>query len=308
MAIYVLGAYGTNNIGDDAILEGIKTIYPNVIPISHGFCKYNPIHLSAAYENKIFKAGDTLILGGGGLFYSIEAINHWFMLCDLASRSGAEVEIRSVGFEGYLPEFYDLTKKLLSLAKVITTRTKFSTWSVNTIFDTNAIFEPDFATKIKIDNENTIRDKNQRKKIGLVLGGDLNSDYSKIIDMVSSYRNLDFIHIPHSRSQLSWKNNDVIVGEFIKSSLYKGGVEEINNFVQLDHLLDPKEHIERFRNLHGVISQRFHGVVFSGMINVPCAVIPPFTLKAKTSIEYNPNASLLCHEEIGLFLDKILLN
>lgn len=306
---YALGAYGTCNIGDDAILHGILTKAPNLIPIAHSpLCDHSPIFiLDAAADKNLFKKGDTLILGGGGLFYSKLAILDWLKFANNASSSGANFEIRAVGFEDYIDDFYDPTFQLFSLASKITFRTNTSLQIYKNIFPFNAEIESDFATLLKPKFNEYEEVINTRLSVGVVTTGSIHQDYSELISLINHFKNVDFFHIPHSRSPLGWENNDFVVGEYINTFIKKSFKEPITNFYTSSSSINFQDVMNIYKKMNAVISYRFHGVIFSDFFNLSCGVMRAESLKQRSSLEYNKRAVLInTKEDLFEFVNNLI--
>jgi len=310
MTYYAVGAYGTNNIGDDAILEGLVTLYPGLIPISHGYCKNNPvpIYSKELKSDFFFSPEDVLIVGGGGLFYSNEAIGHWLDLAQRAKRLGARIQLRSLGFEDYKPDYLERCFELFSTADIISLRTYTSMDLFKKHFSYECVFEPDFSEALRatIPSKNiTNRKSSMFKRVGLVTTGSIDDNYESLIQFIRSHPECNFIHIPHSRSQFNWRNNDCLVGEYIISGLRPDFLSGTRNFETLDYCNSIKDIFEVYSSLDAVISYRFHGVIFSDFYELPCAVMRPTSLKQQSALQYNSRAFLTySFDELDEFLHK----
>jgi hypothetical protein len=75
--IYACGCWGVGNIGDEAILAGMRLAYPDLIAVSDR--PVEGVHLTHSALEREFAEGDVLITGGGGVFHSEEDVRD-FML------------------------------------------------------------------------------------------------------------------------------------------------------------------------------------------------------------------------------------
>ena len=304
---YALGAFGTLNIGDDAILEGMHQSELNLVPIAHtSFCRHDPLNISSVLSAQIFKPEDTLILGGGGLFYSMEAIKHWLLIARNAVDAGANFEIRAVGFESYEDDWRSEAIELFGLASKITFRSKTSIDLFGEYFDFEASYEKDYATNLKPQYVPPLKKVFQKKKVGIVTTGSLGDDYEDLITLINKNRQIDFFHMPHSRSPLGWENNDFVVGEYIFTNINKVFHQEPVNFYCSTGELDLQKALDMYSEMDAVISYRFHGVIFADFFDLPCAVMRRHALKQISSLEYNPRASLISNSySVQNFLDEV---
>lgn len=100
MAFYAVGAWGLGNIGDDAILDGMKRQYTDLIPVhSAGETApagmVTPEAMMAALTEE-----DTLLLGGGGLFHSGEVVRDILIpFFRTAKETGCRLQVSRCGLE-----------------------------------------------------------------------------------------------------------------------------------------------------------------------------------------------------------------
>ncbi len=106
MASIYIGGYGAGNLGDDLILQSIITDDVDAAVVAYGkplIGERRPyINFETFFNDArpILEKYDTLIFGGGGLFWSHDHIYEMLILALLAKNLGLRVELRRIGLHG----------------------------------------------------------------------------------------------------------------------------------------------------------------------------------------------------------------
>lgn len=281
MAIYAFGAYGTNNLGDDAIFLGLQKTYPNdrVIQV---YVNRPSVMDSIFYDDiraETFTKKDTLIIGGGGLLHCKHAVDDYLRIAKMATTSGAKVLIRKIGTEGLRPDFAAETKELFSLATSASVRSKKSLeyLEYNGISSKKVTVEKDFAYELsgKGRTFKDIRSEFQHQDwplIGLVTAG--NKEGVEAISYVVSELILaevgcNIIHIPHCRSYVNQYNDDLITGEQIWTSIGVYHANKLWRYKTSSMPQDPYELFDRYAQVDGIIGYRYHSFIYSHIMKKP---------------------------------------
>jgi len=275
--IYCLGAYGTNNVGDDAILHGLLKEYPTAIPIVIKK-KYGDRSIPAELllnSVNFFEKGDILIVGGGGIFTTAQSIQTIYKIVESAVNSGARILILKVGLEAFFltNETVGWMKEILKSAHTFSVRSLISKQMSEKLFQLSPVIEKDFAFNIV--------PKTQPKSNDEFLVGISTSDfniemlklYAKFIDEFSKkIPRIKFIAIPHSRSFFQWENNDVVTQNILWSTVNDYSDTICENFILKDYPTSPEELIDFYSHLDCVIAERFHACIFAIINSVPLLV------------------------------------
>jgi hypothetical protein len=146
VSTYAEAAYGTGNLGDDAILAGLRaSISPQTIAVSYhpAIVEQPAIHHDELTEH--IKPGDTFIVGGGGLFFApgnVTALRDRAL--DLKGR-GARIEVRGLGTEGPGEQAVDSARALVAAASCAEVRSRRSMAFLARIGVSGARYAPDLA-------------------------------------------------------------------------------------------------------------------------------------------------------------------
>lgn len=287
---YIFGAFGTNNIGDDAILFGAHKKYTNLGD------KVHPIYVnklvwpnalcydSFLQEDRVhFKAPGRLLIGGGGLLHCQGAVQDYIKLASIAIEDGLSVEIQAIGTEGvsptctYVPE----VKQLCALASQITVRTKCSQNILRGLGIKSSLTQ-DFAYQLRPSIPG-IKYAKPMFPDGITIGIVTSStedytSYTELQDLIRAYTigpsPINFLHIPHSRAYVDPRNNDVICGEWLWSSIYIYHADRESHYKQAPYS-DTLTTLGIYKSLDALITWRFHGLVFSELVNKPCLLAAP---------------------------------
>jgi polysaccharide pyruvyl transferase WcaK-like protein len=323
--VYAYGAYGTNNVGDEAIFQGILEEFGDVIQIFHQRPSHNnAISIGdAVLYTGLFKPGGLLIIGGGGLLYGKEAVETLIQLARNAKARETNVDLLGLGCEAAHEDFFAEIRLLDSLVRNVSVRTRRSAEIYQAITGRMPEVRPDFA--MNLSRKIGLPARRQERKVplvGIVTSGDIRDDLRPLIDaMVSNGRGpigerVNFVHIPHSQSYIDRCNNDVIVGQALRCDFWKAANEgEIQNESKLSVLPyqnDPMEVLKFYSELDGLISARFHGIVFAEIIGLPTLVLPAVPAAAEKNEafirDYCGDRVLLCESprDIAKLLPKLV--
>lgn len=278
--VFSYGSYGSNNVGDEAILEGVRKLYPNCLQFymnrmrnGHGFFP------SEAVRNKgFFRSGDHLVIGGGGLLYNRPTVELMANLAESVTRNGGTVDIGRMGCEAANPSYYDEIRRLFSFAEKITVRSTNSQRIMETITGELYPVEYDFAFNLRGEVPET-SEKYPEVTIGLVTASlDQKSldQISELVSYITKYRSgkkVNIIHFPQSRSYFNEGNNDVIMGERIWIAASMQNARDPSTFRTVPYIEEPVETLRQYKKLDGLISSRYHGLVFAHMCNIPTLAV-----------------------------------
>jgi len=277
--IYLCGMYGVGNLGDNAILHGMLTVYPDAIPLCHHrLVTKNSVAIREVLNNPLqyFNDASILVIGGGGILFDRGSVEFYYNLANVAKKLGSKIEIRGVGCEQIDIEDKETKiylEKLLYISSVIEVRTKRSQKILQNLFErTDIIFSPDYATLInhKDHGNYNVRVKNGIKYIAMALSirNKKEDKYiNKIVDILSyliANSDYNIILVPHSRHQVSGEENDVITNEIIYNRL---GDNKFKNNKQRLFTLDFQEEPESLYGFYNkvdiVIGMRYHSMIFA---------------------------------------------
>jgi polysaccharide pyruvyl transferase WcaK-like protein len=301
--VFAYGSFGSNNVGDEAILEGLKRIYPACIQIYHNKPRSGVGYLpSDILERKVsFRPDDYLIIGGGGLLYDRSTVVLMTRLAKAAQEAGAAVDILRVGCEAAGPDYEKEICELFAYARRITVRSTVSQEIMERISKNRYGVEFDFAFNLskEVDAIPRIRRSNARfATIGIVTASVARAELDLLADFVFSHiRNgaiapARFVHIPHSRSYFDVSNNDCITGHQLWS------LSRTHNSMDADMLAirafdgDPLSVLSYYTQLDGVISARYHGLIFGKLAKVPTLAIGASQIKIRSYIQDHSSDSL----------------
>ena len=274
---YAFGAYGTNNLGDEAIYEGLCQEIGPAIQI---YVNKSSVPLSIWYadllKGKISFDPDAeeLIIGGGGLFHSKNAIIDYIRMADLAIKNHMKVSIQGVGVEGINNSFQEDARELCKRCYFISVRSKQSQLLLESLGFKSTV-RKDFAYNIQSEESVMIPEfENKLPIIGFITGGCGDelaiSKLSQIIRKFTVGEDLcNFIHIPHSKSFVNYTNNDVVTGELLWSNIDIYHANRENSFKTYRFLNNPRQLLSLYQQLDGVIGARYHSFIFSEMAGKP---------------------------------------
>lgn len=299
--VFVVGAYGTRNVGDEAIFEGARRVYSNAIQLYINAPRKLPaveMYSMLRGGNK-FRAEDTLVIGGGGLLYNAEAIRILVNLAKRAREAGAAVRVERIGCEAARPEYYDVITELFGLADSVTVRSSTSQQIVRDICGMDVDRQEDFALELAGELPAPSGRSVSVPRIGVVTGGDHMEEIGPLVELVKAFSSdrastpVRFVHIPHSASHIAFRNNDEVVGAKIAAG--------IAGFLEGRHLAfsrvpfsdEPLDVLKTYAGLDALITRRFHGLVFAHMMKLPVLGLPGDGAKNTSFIEDHPRRNLV---------------
>ena len=266
--IYAFGGYGCNNVGDEAIFDGILygtdeeviQIYINV-PEGHRSVWYADL-LSG--KEKFDEAATQLLIGGGGIAHCLGAVEDYVRMAKIAKEQGLRVTLQGVGLEGCTPEIAPALTELLSLAEAITVRSAKSKQIAKDLgFDSYQ--GKDFAYNIPTQESGIIR-YGAAVSLSAIADKDLPIYVERIRVLL---RHFNVMFIPHTRPYVSHDNNDVVLGHKIWSLLGGWIDKSLKDFYVADFDPNPYEALARYTSVKAVYTERYHGCIFSQMTNTP---------------------------------------
>ena len=298
--VFTYGSYGSNNVGDEAILEGVRKLYPNCIQFYQNRMRNGKGFFPQAAERSpvFFRTGDHLIIGGGGLLYSKETVAMMANLAESAVRNGGTVDICRLGCEAAHPSYHDEIRRLFSFADKITVRSTNSQEIMLDITGEQYPVEYDFAFNLRPFIASG-REKHSAITIGLAtasLDNDSLNHISKLVSDICKRRadeNINIIHFPQSRSYFNIDNNDIIMGERIWITAGMQNAPRLPSFQTTPYSDEPIEVLNRYKNLDGLISSRYHGLIFANMCNIPTLAVGESQLKVGGFIKDHPSENII---------------
>lgn len=282
--IFLYGAYGIGNLGDDLILLGALQHYDldSVKIVCYGRPAID-IDIDWIDEcdfktNKeaFLKEGDRLVFAGGGLFWADVHIYELLALAQYANQVGAKVYMQKMGFQGWnlAP---DAVKELCNIAEVITVRDFYSVQVAKEwLTDPSKItHSPDFVFSlskyIEDKRKANIYKKKQKPKIGINHSNVYfyyDEQYrARTLDLyaqiVSDYSDkIDFVYIPQVRHYNVIAQNDMLYAEFFWQKT-RGKIKTLSFPNNVDELL------EIYCNLDAIIAWRYHALVLGNILSIP---------------------------------------
>lgn len=308
--VYAFGAYGTNNIGDEAIFEGLRKEYIGAIQIyvnkpSRWVTDWaDPESGPVWYADFItgvrkFNKEDTLIIGGGGLLHSIQAVNDYYIMARLVKEAGGKVLIEGIGAEGLQPAYKHIVKSLLALASHISVRTTTSKALLRPLTNNKIDIRKDFAYSICSNPVTSPGPLETQRYIGIIVGGaeDLHA-YDELSNLLSKYtagpEHYNFLLVPHSISYTSPMNNDLLIFQYLWSNCSIYHAKREDRIYILDYQPhNPKEALNLYKELMlGCIGWRYHSLIFSEMVNIPMLLAAP-TFKNMAYVKDTKRSNLI---------------
>jgi len=262
MSKYIFGAFGTNNVGDEAIFEGASQVYDDVVEIFvNKSNRANSVWYADLLEGrtKFPDECDELIMGGGGLLHSKNAVVDYLRMAKLAISQGKQFSIQRIGCENQSPE-YD------SLASSISVRSQKSKEIVNAL-GFNCEIEQDFALELEIPSSKVL---NPYKTVGLVTNCLNGANFDKFIPILKAMVDkVQVVHIPHSRAFVNANNNDVVAAQKLWSSIEIYHNNRDKKFITLPYSNNPYKVLDTYSGMSGIIGMRYHSFLFSEITKKP---------------------------------------
>lgn len=272
---YLFGAFGTNNVGDEAIFEGASIIYPGSteIYVNTSKRKNSVWYADLLTGRAVFENTDELIMGGGGLIHCKGAVEDYTRMGQLAKSQGLKFSIQRVGFEAIKPEWEDATKDLLKEADSVIVRSKRSKEIVNSLgFDCEVMRDFAYEYNPELLDVSKYFPNNGKKNIGVALSYKPPEQLKEVaVHMRTILKYANIIFIPHSRAYVSYKNNDVVNGHILWSMSTTHANKE-TEFVIIPDILSPQETLSIYSKLDGVLANRYHSYIFAEKMNKPLLV------------------------------------
>jgi len=276
--VYLCGMYGVGNLGDNAILQGMLTVFPNAIPL----CHHRKITKNSLLIRDVISNPDnyfneaSLFIIGGGIFFDKGSIDFYYKLAKIAKLRGSKVEIRGIGCEQLNSEdenIKETLKKLISLSDLTEVRSKQSKKTIEEMTGIKDIIcSPDYATLINhhdYDNYN-VKIEKDKKYIGMALSirNIKENDYiNKIVDIckyIILNTTYNIVLIPHSRHQVSEEENDIITNEIIYNRMGDNKFyQDEQRLFLLDFQNSPELLYGFYNKIDITISMRYHSMIFS---------------------------------------------
>jgi hypothetical protein len=224
--IYI-GGFGAGNFGDELILSSILKKDPNATIVAYGppqleqQVEYIDFHKFMSHAHEILPGHETLMLGGGGIFWSSEHIQELLIAALLAKNIGIHVELTKVGLHGFHLNKQS-SQHLLRLADRISFREHDSLNLARQFLDCDrALVEPDYACEL-ISSEH--KKPGARIKIGINVASTRFIDdqlfsnhvcqiYSEIARIFA--QEADFCYLPFCTHFTSHNQNDLAKADLL---------------------------------------------------------------------------------------------
>ena len=275
--VFAYGSFGSNNVGDEAILEGVKRAHPGCIQIHLNKPRTGP----GFFPNQIlqrpgfFTERDHLILGGGGLLYDRETIRLMIDLAKSALAAGAVVDIQRIGCEAARDDYADEIRELFALARHASVRSTRSQAIIERITGTVYPVEFDFAFNLTEDVRAIPRVLHDVPTIGVATASMDDAQTQILAGVIGDYlranRNspVRFVHVPHSRSYFNLGNNDHLTGEKLWVFMGMQSVAHPERFELRQYDPEPLSVLATYRRFDGILSSRYHGLIFGKIAETP---------------------------------------
>jgi len=287
--VFAYGSFGSNNVGDEAILDGIRKLYPRCHQLYHNKMRNGEGSYPQAALNDpgFFRAGDHLIIGGGGLLYDRPTVSLMADLAQAVTAKGGVADIQRLGCEAAAPEYHDEIRRLFSLARHATVRSTESQGIIEAITGIRCPVEFDFAFNLRPDVQKIPRRLFAKPTIGLVTASVDPGTLESIARFIGqNTRNGDndasrprFVHLPHSRSYFNLQNNDCIIAETIWTTAGMHRSWSDDAFELWPYRGEPLDTLAAYKRLDGVISFRYHGLIFGKLSEIPTLAVGANQLK-----------------------------
>ncbi len=214
-------------------------------------------------------------------------------LARVARAVGASVDILRIGCEAAQDSFADDIRELFSLARRTSVRSTASRTIIRAITGTDYPVERDFAFTLAPQARAFPRLRQELPTIGVVTASISTGDLEMLTAMIRAQtrnrrnRPVRFLHIPHSRSYFNYKNNDCVTGEILWSMAHMHHADHLDAFRPVPFDPDPLSVLRTYRRLDGVISSRYHGLVFGRLAEIPTLAMGGGLIKLRSFIDDN---------------------
>jgi polysaccharide pyruvyl transferase WcaK-like protein len=292
--ILVAGAYGTGNLGDEAILSGLLTKLrkernprlTRIVVFSRAPRESASIHGVTARRRNLgdLVTCDEIIIGGGELFQDSNNMSiKYGLLGVVAKLLGKRVVFSSIGMSLMKKRFGRLVAKLsLRLADEVSVRDDASRRRLIDLgLDRPVVVVDDFSLSIDpaplgssllLLRESDIKPYEYEKRIGLALRYTGNNEldrnlYGRLLRLLArilnDYPQVLIVFIPFCHHADSYLERDVALGEQLQKKL---GLERFKIF---RGRCTPREMMAIFTTFDLVISSRLHPLLFAEKMRVP---------------------------------------
>jgi len=314
--VFAYGAFGTNNVGDEAILEGIMRVYPECVQIYHNRPRGGPaIRPADILENQwFFAASDYLIIGGGGLLYDRETVVLMTQLATAARAAGATVDIRALGCEAAMTDYLPEIAALFACARFITLRSTRSRQIMHQMIGHYYPVEFDFAFNLTPEVRAVAKHRRPGRTptIGVVTASIDDGSLRAIAEVIRRHtrraveRPVRFVYIPHSRSYFDTDNNDCITAHKLWSMCYAYNLKDDSLLQLQDFDPDPLSVLRSYRGLDGVMSSRYHGLIFGKISQVPTLALASNLIKIRSFVDDHRTDDLFLADDLAKLQDSFL--
>jgi polysaccharide pyruvyl transferase CsaB len=299
--LLVAGAYGTGNLGDEAILVGLLRLFvegkiydrSQVVVFSRDPEETSSFHRVFARRKNILDLlkTDDIVIGGGELFQDVGYMSVKYSILGLISKIlGKRVKFYAVGVSSNRSRVAKLLMTMsLSVADEISVRDSASRKRLRNLGIRKPIIvvpdpayyvEPvsqEEATRllrregIEVNEKNIsvaivsqhVRDPQQNRRIQLFLLNFLRKS-------LKEYRNVQFVFFPFNSHKDVSSDKDIIYGKWLESVLKSERYKIIRS------AYTPQQVMGMLRLMDLVVSTRFHPLLFAVRTGVPAIGIDLF--------------------------------
>lgn len=292
--VLVYGWYHKNNIGDDLFVDAFRNLFPNLnLTFVDKFTKYNVENAAAIF------------IGGGSFLYD-----------DIKQETGTLdlIKTKPVFYIGVGSEtqIHNTHLELMKRAKLIAIRNNDKFLNIKNNINSSIIIIPDIVYSLKnVFFKSEFKKKNKSvlviPNITLVPNIDdphwkfaswqyFKSEFSQFLDyLVEEKYELNFLSMCNNRKSCdSWAAIEIINNMRNKDSEYLLPI--VSGSVDLARVLS---------NYSYIITQRFHGIILSEMMGIPCLTIShhdKLNYGNNLISYYRSNKDLLTHHFFNLKL------
>jgi len=274
--LYAFGCYGTGNLGDDAIFEGLLDQYLPQYEVVQVYVR-QPTYRHSIGELELIANGfasdaKRLVIGGGGLFYDDHICDRAGVIADRAIEQGVTVTVERIGLETVPRECYHRVSELFSKCERFTVRSSESQAIARKMGFEPQVFD-DFAFRMipEMDGAQAIMPmyEDSLPIIGLATAGGIANFQEPVAIAKALLNHFNVLHLPHVRHLIDNLANEVAKGEIIYSSLGDLAPELFKRYKCLPYPGSPRVMLGVYSLLQGVVSYRYHSSVFSEMAGIP---------------------------------------